>query len=103
MKTLKKSLLLIALCNFILFTVPFTADAMQLFVKNRHGVTVTLEVEPSMRIEEVKLQIQKKEGWLPENMRLIWLGKQLEDGRTLADYGIQKEATLQLCIRGVDC
>lgn len=103
MKTLKKSLLAIALCNLMLFAFPVVADAMQIFVKNRHGVTVTLEVEPSMRIEEVKLQIQEKQGWLPENMRLIWAGKQLEDGRTLADYGIKKEFTLHLCIRGVDC
>lgn len=103
MKKLQKYLLAIALCNFMLFAFPVAADAMQIFVKNRYGVKVTLEVEPSSTIEEVKTKIQDKTGWPPENMRLLFLGKILEDGCTLSDYYIQKESTIQLCIRGVDC
>ena len=54
MKTLKKSLLAIALCNFMLFAFPMAADAMQIFVKNMHGVTITLEVDQTTTIEEIK-------------------------------------------------
>lgn len=103
MKTLKKSLLAIALCNFMLFAFPMAADAMQIFVKNMHGVTITLEVDRTTTIEEIKQKIQDKKGWLAENMRIIFAGKQLEDGRTLADYNISPDATLHLCMRGVDC
>ena len=103
MKTLKKSLLAIALCNFMLFAFPMAADAMQIFVKNMHGVTITLEVDQTTTIEEIKQKIQDKKGWLAENMRIIFAGKQLEDGRTLADYNISPDATLHLCMRGVDC
>lgn len=103
MKTLKKSLLAIALCNFMLFAFPMAADAMQIFVKNMHGVTITLEVDRTTTIEEIKQKIQDKKGWLAENMRIIFAGKQLDDGRTLADYNISPDATLHLCMRGVDC
>lgn len=103
MKTLKKSLLAITLCNFMLFAFPMAADAMQIFVKNMHGVTITLEVDRTTTIEEIKQKIQDKKGWLAENMRIIFAGKQLDDGRTLADYNISPDATLHLCMRGVDC
>lgn len=89
----------VAIVVALILTVPSTAFGMQIYVKTLTGNTITLEVEPTDRIEDVKEMIQGEEGISPSNQILVFAGNILEEGNTLQDYSIQKESTLHLLLR----
>ncbi len=70
--------------------------AMEIYVKDATGKEITISVEPTDTVEAVKKQIADREGVKPECQKLIWSGQLLESGKTLADYGIEREATIHL-------
>ncbi len=102
MRMMKRIVSLFIAMIIALSVVPTTLDiqAQQIFISVR-GKHVTLEVEPTDKIEDIKLKIQDKEGIRPENQLLIYAGKVLEDGNTLQDYSIQKDSTIHLEIKNL--
>lgn len=95
----RSPLLLVLLIAVFSFGFVQTAFAMQIFVKTADGTTITLEVEASDSTENIKAKIQDKTSIPPEEQELYFGTVLLEDGRTLSDYNIQKEATIHLVIR----
>ncbi|KAK1746850.1 ubiquitin-like domain-containing protein [Skeletonema marinoi] len=80
-----------------------SGDTMQIFIKGLDGRSFTLRVRPTDTVDSIKEALRKREGYPPDLQRLVFAGKDLEDGRTLADYNIRKESTLDLSLRLLGC
>lgn len=99
---ISKIILIISIAFFIFIILSSDAYAMQIYAKTSSDKHITLEVEPTDRIEDVRLKIYDKERILPTNQKLIFAGKTLEDGNTLQDYSIQKDSTIVVELINLD-
>ena len=101
MKKTNRRLFAVFLSLFLVVSMSIQASAMQIFVKAADN-TITIEVEPTDSIEATKEKIFEQEGILPENQLLFLNGEQLDEGKNVSDYNIQKESTLRLEVQQTD-
>ena len=101
MKKTNRRLFAVFLSLFLVVSMSIQASAVQIFVKAADK-TITIEVEPTDSIEATKEKIFEQEGILPENQLLFFNGEQLDEGKNLSDYNIQKESTLRLEVQQTD-